>query len=235
MKNSLINKFVWITLYSIAMGLLECAVVIYIREIYYPNGFYFPMKPINPTIGIVEISRELATLIMLISIAAIAGKNFIQRFAWFIFSFAIWDIFYYIFLYIFIGWPNSLFTFDVLFLIPVPWIGPVITPVIVSALMIYLAVVFLRAKLTYKPSWKVWSLLILGSSVTIFSWIYDYATYIFCNYGFNEIWSLNKNRNIFETATTYIPTTFNYYIFALGIAIILFGIIKSLYDEKRKI
>jgi len=56
-KSSLSTKFFWITLFSIAMGLLETVVVIYLREIYYPDGFAFPLRPIAPNLIVAEFPR----------------------------------------------------------------------------------------------------------------------------------------------------------------------------------
>ena len=132
-------KLFWVTLFAVAMGMLESSVVIYLRELYYPGGFQFPLKAMSYTISITELTRELATLIMLMGIGVLSGRNKQERFAWFIYSFAIWDIFYYLFLYLFINWPVSLLDWDVLFLLPVMWVGPVWAPVLLSALMIILA------------------------------------------------------------------------------------------------
>src|SRR5665648_874707 len=93
------NKLLWVTLFAVAMGMLESSVVIYLRELYYPDGFQFPLKATSYTIAVTEIFRELSTLIMLLGIGVLAGKNKHERFAWFIYSFAIWDIFYYCLLY----------------------------------------------------------------------------------------------------------------------------------------
>ena len=93
-KNSTI---LWLTIFGIAMGFLETAVVIYLRRIYYPDGFKFPLVEIENGILSVEILREVATIIMLFAIGFLAGKTKLQRFAFFIYSFAIWDIFYYVF------------------------------------------------------------------------------------------------------------------------------------------
>ena len=133
------NRLTWVIIFSIAMAFLESAVVVYIREIYYPEGFNFPLKLIDNHIAITELLRELATVIMLIAIAVLAGKNSYERFAYFILSFAIWDIFYYVFLKMILNWPLSFLEWDVLFLLPYTWVGPVIAPIINSILMIILA------------------------------------------------------------------------------------------------
>src|ERR1044072_1842951 len=126
--NSLPKTIAWISLFAISMGFLESSVVIYLRELYYPSGFQFPLQPIPMAIARVEFFRELATLIMLIGVGILSGKTRLQRFAYFVLAFGIWDLFYYLFLYLFIGWPQSLATWDILFLIPVPWVGPVWAP-----------------------------------------------------------------------------------------------------------
>lgn len=110
------------------MAFLESAVVVYLRAIYYPDGNLFPMKLIEGRIAVTELWREAATMVMLITVAVIVSKRAIERFAWFIYAFAIWDIFYYVFLYFLLGWPQSLLTWDILFLIPVTWTGPVLAP-----------------------------------------------------------------------------------------------------------
>lgn len=105
----------WVALYSIAMGFLESAVVVYLRNIYYPYGFDFPLSPLDSSDTLVELIREAATMVMLATVSIIAGKNFTQRLAFFLLSFAIWDLTYYLFLYLLIGWPQSALTWDILF------------------------------------------------------------------------------------------------------------------------
>jgi predicted AlkP superfamily pyrophosphatase or phosphodiesterase len=167
----------WLTLFGIAMGFLETSVVIYLRKIYYPGGFSFPLVEIGNDILLVEILREFATMIMLLSIGVLVGKTKLQRFAFFIFSFAVWDIFYYVFLKVLIDWPESFLTPDILFLIPVPWVGPVITPIILSISMIVLSIIFLRHEKYQKANSllrKDWMLLISGSLIAIISFLINF-------------------------------------------------------------
>ncbi len=178
---SLRSKIISISIFAIAMGFLETAVVIYIRELLYPEGFTFPLVPIPSSLAVTEILREAATLIMLLTIAILSGKSFSQRFAWFIYTFAIWDIFYYVFLKLMIAWPESLITWDILFLIPTTWTGPVISPIIVSFTMILLAMIILYyadKNISTKINRLVWSGLILGSLILIFVFILDYSPFI---------------------------------------------------------
>lgn len=143
-QKSLITKLIWLTFFSIWMAYLESAVVIYLREIYYPEGFNFPITIIPNNIALIEIGRELATIFMLLSISIIAGRGFWKRMSYFMICFGTWDIWYYIWLKVFLGWPASLFTWDLLFLIPVPWSSPVLAPVIVSLSLIFAAVIILN-------------------------------------------------------------------------------------------
>ena len=114
-----------VTVFAVAMGFLEAAVVVYLRLHFYPNGFSFPLAVIPDNILLVEVVRELATIVMLAAIGWLAGQGFLLRFSFFSLAFGIWDISYYIFLKITLDWPASLLTDDILFLIPLPWVGPV--------------------------------------------------------------------------------------------------------------
>lgn len=118
------------------MGFLEAAVVVYLREQFYPAGFRFPLVPVPARIVLTEAGREAATIVMLWSVAALAGRGPTDRFFVFAFLFGVWDLVYYAALYLLVGWPPSLLTWDVLFLIPVPWLAPVLCPVLVSALLV---------------------------------------------------------------------------------------------------
>ncbi len=137
-------KLAWVLFFSIWMAYLESAIVVYLRQLYYPDGFSFPIKHILQPIAVIELFREVATIFMLLTISFLTGKNGWARLAYFMFSFGAWDIWYYIWLKIFINWPESLLTWDLLFLIPVPWSGPVIAPVIVSVSLIVVAIIVLN-------------------------------------------------------------------------------------------
>jgi len=216
-----------VTIFSIAMGLLESAVVIYLREILYPEGFGFPLSPVQPDLMLTELLREGATIIMLLGIGFLAGRNTSERFAWFLYSFAIWDIFYYVFLWLLIGWPSSLMTYDVLFLLPSTWIGPVITPIIVSLTMISLALLILvvnRQEVDIKIPGISWLLLITGSVILILGFIWDYSAFIMESMTIRDIWTLPKEQ-VLKLATQYIPRKFNWFLFALGESVILSGVI----------
>jgi len=210
-----------------AMGYMESSIVVYLREIMYPSGFDFPLSAIDPKLAITEIFREVATLIMLLSVGYLGGKTFSERFAWFIYCFAIWDIFYYVFLKALINWPGSLMTWDILFLIPTIWTSPVLAPVITSLTMILLALVIVHFsyKTYLKISWKDWGFLIAGSLVLIMAFTWDYSKYVLTNHSFSKIWTIPGNKVSYDIGIKYIPESFNWWIFWLGESIILSGIV----------
>ncbi|OGV69182.1 MAG: hypothetical protein A2283_13120 [Lentisphaerae bacterium RIFOXYA12_FULL_48_11] len=126
-------RLAWVAVYAIAMGFLEAVCVIYIRKIF-PVETNFPIPPMDQ-LG-VEIVREVCTIIMLVAVAWLGGINFRTRLACFFYAFGLWDIFYYVGLAWMIGWPSSLLDWDCLFLIPKPWYGPVLAPVLISVYFI---------------------------------------------------------------------------------------------------
>ena len=136
------KRFIPASIFGIAFGFLEAIVVVYLREIYYPNGFSFPLTLLDPQMLKVEIVREFCTIIMLASVGWILGKTSGEKFSFFIFVFGVWDIFYYVALKIFLDWPETILEWDVLFLIPITWIGPVLAPVICSIGMILIALIY---------------------------------------------------------------------------------------------
>jgi hypothetical protein len=123
--------------WGVAFGYIEASVVVYLREIYYPEGFTFPVHIIQDHIILIEVLREAMTLIIIWATACLTYRKLQSRIAAFIILFGIWDIFYYIFLKLFLNWPESLNTWDILFLIPAPWVGPVWAPILVSLGFIY--------------------------------------------------------------------------------------------------
>ena len=140
------RRIVWLILFAAAMAYVESAVVVYLRTIYYPQGFSFPLVLLPPGMVAIEIGREAATLVMLLGVAMLVGVDRWDRIPLFCVAFGVWDIAYYIWLWVFLGWPPSLFTWDVLFLIPVPWVGPVVAPVIVSVVLIAGGLLLLRKR-----------------------------------------------------------------------------------------
>jgi len=221
------RTFLWLTVFSIAMAYLESAVVVYLRAILYPGGFDFPLAPMQPGIAITEVFREAATIIMLLGAGYLGGRNLTQRFAWFIYCFAVWDIFYYVFLKILVNWPASLMTWDILFLIPTTWTGPVIAPVIVSFTMILLALVIIIRDKTHENvniNLREWLLLITGSLIILLAFVWDYSVFLLRHYSFGELLPLPDKNALLELSQQYIPERFPWLIFVLGETVILLAI-----------
>ena len=154
-------------LFAASFGIVEGAVVVYLRAILglvagygpsladvarYSQGFNpATLEPTVLPISLwkVEVCREAATMLMLITVALLSTSDRLGRWATFLWTFAIWDLSYYATLYATVRWPLSLADPDVLFLIPIPWISPVWFPLLVSTLCV--AVVLLsRRGLTHR-------------------------------------------------------------------------------------
>jgi hypothetical protein len=145
------RRIIWLIIFAVAMAYVESAVVVYLRTIYYPHGFGFPLVLLPPGMVAIEMGREVATLVMLLGVAMLAGADRWDRILVFCVGFGVWDIAYYFWLWVFLRWPPSLFTWDVLFLIPVPWIGPVVAPVVVSVVLVGGALLLLRRRARGEP------------------------------------------------------------------------------------
>lgn len=210
------------------MGMFEAAVVIYLREIMYPGGFDFPLAPVHPHLALTEILREASTMVMLICIGLLAGRKFSQRFAWFIYSFAIWDIFYYVFLWLLISWPESLMTWDVLFLIPATWTGPVITPLILTLVMILFAIWILvpaEKNINTRIMPLEWLSLSGGSAVVIIAFVSDYMKHMLDRFTFAEMLKIS-DPELLTHASHYVPGKFPWLIFFAGVTIILLTMVR---------
>lgn len=219
------KQLVWLVTFSVAMGFLESAVVVYLRAIYYKEGFQFPLVAMDTTLAITELLREAATLVMLVGVAVLSAQTAYRRFSFFLIAFAVWDIFYYVFLKLLLDWPASLLTWDILFLLPVPWVGPVLSPCLISLTMIILAGVILdresRGAISF--TYYEWILLFGGSFIVFLSWTLNY-------FGFHsDTISIEKSVQYFST---YVPQTYNWWLFGLG-EVILLSAIMNFYFRNR--
>jgi hypothetical protein len=206
-------------LFGISFGYLEAAVVVYLRAIYDPIRHrlhpgrgpddLFPLispeelaaaGPENPRRLLIEIGREASTIAMLAAFGLAAGRNFNQRMAAFAVVFGLWDIFFYVFLRLMIHWPQSLFTWDLLFLIPLPWVGPVLAPGIVALTLVVCGLISLRlGGMLARP--REWLAMIAGGVIVIVSFVWDYR----------------------NTMAGGLPNPFNWPLFLAGEVIALLG------------
>ncbi len=223
------NYYLPLIIFAVSMGFLEAIVVVYIRELYYPEGFQFPLKELPPRLIIIEWVREISTLFMLGSVAWITGKNFLKRLSAFLFLFGIWDIVYYIGLKIFLDWPESLLTWDILFLIPITWVGPVLAPVLCSLLMIAMAIIFDYRKINnnlQKLEIKELVFLFSGAAVIYFTFTVDFGMILINGNFLKHFFTLPESPEFIEILTSWEPSTFNWGIFSLGIGLICVGIFQ---------
>jgi hypothetical protein len=170
------RTILWVSVFAAAFAFVESSVVVYLRQIFYPGGFAFPLNPGFTSEIAVEVSREFATVVTLLAVGVIAGTTRWQRFSYFLIGFGVWDVFYYVWLKVILDWPASLFDWDILFLIPIPWIGPVIAPVLVSLMMIGGGWLILRleeVRGSFRATRSAIALSLLGSVVVLLSFVLD--------------------------------------------------------------
>lgn len=208
------QKLAAVGAFGVAFGYVEAAVVVYLRLHYYPGGFTFPLAEMPWHVALTEITREAATIIMLAAVSWLAGKRFLARFAYFAFAFAVWDIFYYIFLKVILDWPPSPFTWDVLFLIPLPWLAPVLAPIIVSLCLIGASVIILRREETGRPlaiGARQWVVSGIGGALIIVSF-------------------LTNPGAAFQQR---IPEPFNWLLFAAGLLVGIGAFVRALHGHPK--
>ncbi len=139
-----------VTLLGIALGYWEAIVVVYLRRILPPLPWEVTsvaeFSNLLRSYGVLfsEQTREASTIVILLMVAFLMGRKWVEKLAIFLWVFAIWDIFYYIWLKVLIGWPPNLATIDCLFLIPGPWLAPVYVPLLASLVMMSIAIFLLR-------------------------------------------------------------------------------------------
>jgi hypothetical protein len=189
---------------------------------------------IDEKILLVELVRELATIVMLFGVGYIAGKNFKERFAYFLLSFAVWDIFYYVWLKVFINWPATLFDWDILFLIPITWLGPVLAPVICSLTMIALAWVLLSEQ-NKTTCYRFWMLLITGCVVILITFMQDYFMLLYQNDLFDHYATLLQNETFVSVASDFIPASYSWWLFSAGEALLLGAIAQYKYGRSPSV
>jgi hypothetical protein len=210
-KSTLSDRERWLLVaaFAVAMAWLEAATVYYLRVMsdriipYQPNPL-----PISGMLGTVELVREAATLFMLLTLGMLAGGIRRSGVAYAAIAFGIWDIFYYVFLRVMTPWPRSFFDWDILFLIPLPWWGPVIAPVTIAVLMIVWGTLVTQARYR-RPSmtWTARAASAAGIGLALYVFMAD---------------AIRILPEGVQATTQFLPTTFNWPLF--GIALSLMGI-----------
>jgi len=171
-----------VLVFAVAMAYLESAVVVYLTLALGGHvGEIFPLRPAIEAgeLVAIEVGREAATLVMIATVGVLVGRTWVERLAWSAVVFGTWDIGYYAWLHVFAGWPPSLSTMDLLFLIPVPWVGPVWSPVAVSVALVGVGLLAARAlrsgRTMVLKRWH-WAAGLAGGMLVILSWTVDAGT-----------------------------------------------------------
>jgi hypothetical protein len=171
------GRWLVVILFATAMAWVEAAVVFYLRtminriEPYQPNPL-----PQFGGLAPAELVRELATLIMLSTVGWLAGTNRQKRVGYALIAFGAWDVFYYVFLKVLTPWPHSLLDWDILFLLPLPWWGPVLAPVCIAVLMIFWGTLVTQFEREGQPicsNWKAWALSAIGAVLALYLFMED--------------------------------------------------------------
>ena len=191
-----------VVVFAIAMAWAEAAAVYYLRLIVdRVQPYQHNPLPIHGVLGQVELVREVATLVMLVTLGMLAGRTGYARAGYTAVAFGVWDIFYYVFLRIIGDWPRSLLDWDILFLLPLPWWGPVLAPVSIALLMI------VGGTLASQPDVKRgacaltrwwWRVQGLGVALALYVFMAD---------------ALSALPRGFEATQTVLPKTFNWALF----------------------
>jgi len=163
--------------------------------------------PVMGGFAMVELPREFATLVMLLAVGMLAGRTWRARLGYAAVAFGVWDIFYYVFLKIMSGWPHSLLDWDVLFLLPLPWWGPVLAPVLISLLLILWgtsASRFAPAGPVTSPVRRAWAVSALGAALALYVFMAD---------------TLAAAPAGVDAIRTVLPARFNWPLFSLALAL----------------
>ncbi len=208
-KSNLKKNIAFILLFSISFAFVESSVVVYLRALYYPEGFFFPLKAMPAHHLLTELAREFSTLLMLAAVGLLTGKNGWEKFSWFLIAFGVWDIFYYVWLKVLLDWPATMIDWDILFLIPVPWIAPVIAPVLISLFLIGAGMLIIaKGNVRFRPPMSGWIAAVSGSGCILYTFICDTDA----------------------TLRLQMPQPYNYGLFATGIGLYLIALYFSFFQ-----
>lgn len=208
------KRWLLVVAYAIAMAWVESAVVFYLRTL---SGRIVPYQP-DPLpevdgLAPVELVREAATLIMLFTVGMMSGRNWRSRWGYAAIAFGVWDIFYYVFLRVICGWPEKLSDWDVLFLLPLPWWGPVISPMLIAGMMIIWGSMASQSEHPdgwLRSEWKAWGLNFAGILVALYVFMED---------------SLRTAPDGADAVRAMLPTRFNWPLFCVALGLMAAPII----------
>jgi hypothetical protein len=220
------KKQTWavVAVFSIAMAYMESAVVVYLRKLvdridpYQPNPL-----PMFGGLGEIEFLREAATLLMLLMVGWLGGRTWRSRLAYAGIAFGIWDIFYYLFLVPMCGWPRSLSDWDILFLIPLPWWAPVISPVLIAALMIIGGTFITQIDEPNAPFMpRLWAMVVgsIGAMLALYVFMAD------------ALRVMNQGAHVIRAT---LPAAFNWNLFIVALALMAAPIVDMAWQRGMRI
>ncbi len=202
------TRWLLVVVFAVAMAWVEAASVYYLRMMvdrldpYQANPL-----PMSGILEPVELVREAATLVMLLTIGMLAGRSARTRLGYMAIAFGVWDISYYVFLKLICGWPKSLFDWDVLFLLPLPWWGPVLAPVCIALLMLVWGTLVsqraVRSPARSAASTWWWRVNWLGVALALYAFMAD---------------SLRAVQDGLDATRTVVPTAFDWPVFVVALA-----------------
>ena len=201
-------RWMFVVLFAIAMAWVESAVVFYLRTmIDRIEPYQSDPLPLIGGFASVELPREAATLVILLAVGCLAGRTWRARIGYTAVAFGVWDIFYYVFLKLMCGWPHSLLDWDILFLLPLPWWGPVLAPVLISLLMIFwgtLATQLECPAATPLSNWRAWLLGFSGMALALYVFMAD---------------ALHVSARGLKSVRNVLPEKFNWALFGIALTL----------------
>ena len=222
-KREDLQRWLMVVVYAIAMAWVESAVVFYLRTHIDRIIPYQPYPlPIIGGFGPIEFAREFATIMMLFTVGALAGKGWRARWGFVALAFGIWDMFYYVFLKAICGWPHALLDWDILFLIPLPWWGPVLAPVLIALLMILwgtLVTQFERAHPPALSNGRVWAFTSIGILLALYVFMSD---------------ALRVTGQGLDVLRNLLPVKFNWPLFLVALAFLSVPLVQELWSRSPR-
>lgn len=211
-------------IFAVAMAWVESAVVFDLRTLVNRIEPYQPQPlPVVGALGPVELVREFATLVMLFTVGALAGNTWRGRLGYTFIAFGVWDIFYYLFLKVICGWPHSLLDWDILFLLPLPWWGPVLAPVLIATLMITwgtCAVIFERKPTVSLSNWGEWICCFSGGMLALLVFMAD---------------TLRVASQGVAVIREVLPTQFNWPLFAVALGLMSVPVLTEFWHWRNQL
>lgn len=213
-----------VSLYAVAMAWVEAAVVYYLRIIaqqpdpYLPHTMPYPMPLVRT-----EMGREAATLLMLLAVGWLAGRSWRSRLGYLLVAFGLWDIFYYIFLAAITGWPRSLGDWDILFLLPLPWWGPVWSPVAIALLMVAGGLLMTRYDEAAQPVWpRAWAWTATGTGMALALYVFMADALAQVDRGYDALLRMR-------------PVTFHWAVFLVALLLMAAPLLDVALEQRRRL